>query len=141
MPGGAAMSTSPVTANSNLSTHEFARRRDGQMAFRDDPMRVRFEIGGVWASDRPDLRCAFDCSVRVAESSADRRMLAEVLLHDRETLTHDDVIKHLSRKLTSAASDFASTRCAADLTGGGATRDGLLEALRQAADAAAFACG
>jgi hypothetical protein len=125
----------------NLSSNEFARRRGTQTVFRDEPMRVRFELSGIGTSDRHDLRCAFDCSLRVAESSADRRLLAEVLLHDRESLTRDGVILHLSRKLVTAANDFASQHTAADLTGGGATRDQLLESIRQAADAAAFARG
>jgi hypothetical protein len=111
------------------------------MVFRDEPMRLRFELSGIGTSDRHDLRCAFDCSLRVAESSADRRLLGEVLLHDRESLTRDAVIQHLSRKLVTAANDFASQHPASELTGGGATRDQLLEGIRQAADAAAFACG
>jgi len=115
------MSTSPATTTLVLSSGEFARRRGEQMVFRDEPMRVRFDLEGIATSDRHDLRCAFDCSIRVAESSADRRLLAEVLLADREALTREDVVAHLSRKLNSAAGDFASKHAASDLTGAGAT--------------------
>lgn len=130
-----------MTNSLSLSGNEFARRRGTQMVFREEPMRVRFELSGIATLDRHDLRCAFDCSLRVAESSADRRLLAEVLLHDREALTRDGVVQHLSRKLVTAANDFAAQHTASELTGGGATREQLLEKIRQAADAAAFACG
>src|SRR3954469_18837038 len=110
------MSTSPATTTLVLSSGELARRREGRMAFRDEPMRVRFDLDGIATSDRHDLRCSFDCSIRVAESSADRRLLAEVLLADREALTREDVVAHLSRKMSSAAGDFASKHSAANLT-------------------------
>jgi hypothetical protein len=121
---------------------EIARRgADGRVIVRDDPLRVRIELSGLSTSDRHDLRCALACSVRVAQSIADRQLLEEVLLGGRESVRREDVAAYLSRRVRDSAAHYVLANPADGFTAPGATRDGLLEALRKAVDAAAFACG
>src|SRR4051812_28856479 len=109
------MSTSvPMTAN------ELARRAEGAIDFRADPMRVRIDLAGLQSKDRHDLRCAFDCSVRVAEDASDRRLLGEVLLADRNTLTREDAAAHLSRQVHARVESFVHDRAANDVLSGSA---------------------
>ncbi|MBC8107451.1 MAG: hypothetical protein H7Z14_12735 [Anaerolineae bacterium] len=129
------MSTSvPMAAN------ELARRSDGAIEVRIDPMRVRIDLSAMQSKDHHDLRCTFDCSVRVAENASDRRLLGEVLLADRNTLTRENVAAHLAHQVRARVESFLHDRPAVDVLSGPA-RDELLSAIRSVADAAAFACG
>ena len=135
----------PTPLKMPLSSDEIARKDpvSGRTEFRADAVRVRVALDdGLTTSDRHELRCAFECSVRVADARADRELFEEVLLGSgRYRIQDRDAAEHLSRRMRDDVAAFVAKRPADELAAGGETRTALTEALRKSADAAAFACG
>jgi hypothetical protein len=123
-----------------LLPNEFARRSAGAIDVRADAMRLRLELPAMMSRDHHDLRCTFDCSVRVAENHSDRKLFGEVMLADRESLRREDVARYLTDQIRARVEAIVTDRHANDLLSGPA-RDELTQTIRTATDAAAFACG
>lgn len=123
-----------------LRDNELARRHEGTLELRPQPMRVRWSFNELLASDGHELRISFICSVRALSDPTERKMLEEVLLGSRQALTDDDLAAHFERALAPAAAKVAEKHTAAEWAGEGLAEE-LTKALRSAADAIAFGCG
>src|SRR5687768_3966517 len=111
-----------------LLEHELARRSNGRLELREQPLRVRWTFDQLVTSDGHAARCAFECSVRALPDPTERRMLQEVLLDGRQTLTADEVSAHFHRQLRTAAEGVVGGTAVADaLSDGG--RKAALDAL------------
>ncbi|CAN5607013.1 hypothetical protein BH09PLA1_BH09PLA1_15730 [soil metagenome] len=123
-----------------MASNELARRTDGTIEFRAEPIRVRLELSAMQSRDHHDVRCTLNCSVRIAENQSDRRLLGEVLLADRNALHREDVSGYLANQIRARIESFVGNQNGDDLLSG-AARGELLKEACAAADAAAFACG
>jgi hypothetical protein len=119
--------------------NELAVREAGRTEFRTDPLRIRFDLAELITADRHELRCIFECSVRVGDHSADRELFAELLMEGRPAVTRDDVVFHLRPAIESAAQSAASQPVSTILSEPG--KAAFLEAIRKSVDAAAFNSG
>jgi hypothetical protein len=119
--------------------NEFATRDGSRIDFPTDPLRIRFDLPDLVTADRHELHCVFECSVRVADHSADRQLFTELLMQGRPSVTRDDVALHLRPAIESAAQSAAAQPIATLLAGLGKTA--FLESIRKSADAAAFNSG
>src|SRR4051794_33248528 len=100
-----------MSTSTPFAPGELARRGEGgALDFRADPVRVRLVFSSLRASDRHDVTCAFDASVRVADSRSDRQLLSEILLGDRAVLRRDDVTDYLARQAAAGVQVFVSGR-------------------------------
>ena len=125
-----------------LQAHELARRESGALILRDQPIRVRWTFQHLTTSDAHGLSCTFAASVAAVPENIERRMLAEVLLADRDTLTADDIAAHFLPALQPAAAGIVSNLPVEELlTPDTRSRGTLLDALKTAARPVAFACG
>jgi hypothetical protein len=122
-----------------LRQNEFASRDAGRVEFRSEPLRVRVELNDLLTADRQELRCAFEFSARVADQSADRQLFVELLMPDRPAVTREDVAIHLRPSIEAAASAATGQPIQAILSDAG--KSAFLNAIRKAADAAAFGMG
>lgn len=123
-----------------LLDNQLARRENGRLELRSDPLRVRWSLSDLASADGHDLRLTFSCSVRALPDPTERRMLAEVLLHDRSAVAEGDVATHFTPALRAAADQVCRARAGESLV----SEEGkaaLLEALRGAIRPVAFACG
>ena len=123
-----------------LLENELARRENGRIHLRPQPLRVRWSLSGLVTADGHDVRCQFSCSVRGLPDDLERRMLGEVLLHDRPAAAERDVAEHFLPALRSAATKVAEATKGAELLDE-AGRAKLIDALKAAAQPVAFACG
>lgn len=120
--------------------NELARRHEGTLELRPQPLRVRWAFNQLMTSDGHELRVAFTCSARALPDPTERKMLEEVLLGSRYALTDDDLTAHFERTLNPVAAKVAEKHTAAEW----ATEQfipELTQALRSSADAVAFGCG
>jgi hypothetical protein len=125
-----------------LQAHELARRESGALILRDQPIRVRWNFQHLTTSDAHGLSCTFATSVAAVPENIERRMLAEVLLADRDTLTADDIAAHFLPALQPAAAGIVANLPVEELlTPDTRARGTLLDALKTAAKPVAFACG
>src|SRR5436305_4586813 len=97
----------------SLRDNELARRLEGRLELRPQPLRVGWNWGDLLAADGHELRCAFTCSVRAVPDPTERRMLQEVLLGSRYSLNDEDVSAHFAPALRSAAARVAEKHPAA----------------------------
>jgi hypothetical protein len=110
------------------------------LQLRPVPLRIHWVIDELFTADKNDLRCAFSCSVRALPDATERRMLAEVLLGPRRSVTDADIATHFAPTLQNAAAEEAALKgVEAWLSPQG--KGPLLAALKKAAEAVAFACG
>ena len=123
-----------------LLDHEIARREGQDLLVRSSPVRLRWELNDLISSDGHRLRCIFTCSLRALEQPAERKMLEEVFLASRAAATMDDVANHFRGALSAAAARIASAHAVAEWLADQA-KPAMIGALRQAANATAFACG
>jgi len=124
----------------SLRNNELARRQDGRVELRAQPLRVRWMLDGLVTSDGHELRADFTCSARALPEPSERRMLEEVLLGSRYSLNDDDLARHFEPALTAAAGKAAEKHSAADWTAGDLKGE-MVEVIRSAAQSVAFACG
>lgn len=124
-----------------LRDNELARRQEGRVELRPNPLRVRWNLNELLTSDGHELRAVFTCSARPLADPTERRMLEEVLLGSKYSLSDDDVCAHFEPTLRSAAQKAAQAHAAARWTDDDAARSEMTEALKTAARAVAFGCG
>jgi hypothetical protein len=123
-----------------LTGGDIARRTNGTLELRAQPLRTRWTITDLATSDGHRLNCTFTCSVAAVDRTADRQMLAETFLASREVVEPADIVAHFQPVLTAAAAKLAATKLVEEwLTAASETIMG--EALRAAGQSAAFACG
>ena len=123
-----------------LRDNELARRQDGRLEIRPSPVRVRWSFNELLTSDGHELRAVFACSARAVPDATERRMLEEVLLGSRYSLTDDDLARHFAPALRMASSQVARKHTAAQIVGDEVNAE-MTDALRSAAKPVAFACG
>jgi hypothetical protein len=88
------------------------------------------------------VTCNFTASVSAVPENIERRMLAEVLLANRDVLTNDNIADHFLPALQpTAAAAVAKLPVEALLTPDSQARGVLLDAFKSAAKPVAFACG
>jgi hypothetical protein len=120
---------------------ELARRFPGGLDLRPDPLRVRWEFPDLVAADGHELRCTFTASVRAIPDRTERLALEEVLLAGRNSVFADDVAQHFYASLRAAAARVAQGHEGKEWMEGNGARQELVDALKAAAAAVAFACG
>jgi hypothetical protein len=124
----------------SLRDNEIARRQEGKVELRTQPLRVRWVFDDLLTSDGHELRTSFTCSARALPDSTERRMLEEVLLGSRYALTDEDVAAHFELGLSAAAAKAAEKHTAAEWTGEQFKTE-MIDALQLAAKPIAFGCG
>ncbi|MBV8782227.1 MAG: hypothetical protein JO353_12600 [Phycisphaerae bacterium] len=122
-----------------LGSHEFARRAGRQIELNGQPLRIRIGPVETRSADSHDLQMTLQCTVMTRPQSADRQLLAEVLLRDRATVTLADVAEYLTAPLRSAAASTADQPGSTSMSDSG--RAALLDRIAPEIDAAAFAAG
>jgi hypothetical protein len=123
-----------------MRDNELARRQEGRLELRVQPLRVRWNFNELATSDGHELRATFTCSARALPDPTERRMFEEVLLGSRYSLTDDDLAAHFERTLNAAAAKAAEKHTAVEWTESQITGE-MIEALRLAAAPVAFGCG
>ena len=123
-----------------LRDNELARRQDGRVELRSNPLRIRWNFVDLTTSDGHELRAAFACSARAIADATEGRMLEEVLLGGRYCLTDDDLARHFAPALRTASNQVAQKHTASQLAGDEVKAE-MTDALRSAAKPVAFACG
>lgn len=124
-----------------LLEHEMARRGyGGRLELRPLPLRVRWAFDGLVSRDGHDVRCAAECSVRALPDATERKMLQEVLLDGRDTISTDDVAAHFERAVRAAVAGAVEARPVAETLADGG-RKAVVEAIKAAAAPVAFASG
>ena len=124
----------------SLRDNELARRADGSLELRPQPIRVRWNFNELLTSDGHELRVSFGCSARALPDATERKMLEEVLLGSRYALTDHDLAAHFEPTLVPIAAGVCEKHTAAEWSGED-FKPQLVQALRAAADAVAFGCG
>src|SRR5207237_6241070 len=104
------------------------------------PLRVEWVFEDLVSSDGHSLRCTFTCSVQGLADPTERRMLQEVLLAGRHSVTEETIVAHFAPALRGAAERFVEARPVATLLEDQG-RHAAAEALRAAGKAVAFSCG
>jgi hypothetical protein len=123
-----------------LLHNELARWKNGQLELRPQPLRVKWVFEDLVTSDGHSLRCTFTCSVQGLADPTERRMLQEVLLAGRHSVTDETLASHFAPALRGVAERFAEARPVAALLGDDGRR-AAADALRAAGKPVAFACG
>ena len=124
----------------SLRDNELARRQDGRLELRPQPLRVRWSFNELLTADGHELRAVFTCSARAIPDAIERRMLEEVLLGSKYSLSDDDLAGYFEPALRAAAGKAAGKHPAAQWMDGEA-REAMIEALQAAAKPVAFGCG
>src|SRR5579859_5710005 len=124
-----------------LRDNELARRQEGRLELRPQPLRVRWSFGELLTRDGHELRAVFSCSARALPDPTERRMLEEVLLGSRYSLSDDEVANHFDPALRGAVQKAGEKHTAAEWTGDDSIKGEMIEALQAAARPVAFGCG
>lgn len=124
----------------SLRDNELARRHEGTLELRPQPLRTRWTFNELLTSDGHELRVAFLCSARVLPDPTERKMFEEVLLGSRYALTEDDLAAHFERSVARAAAKAAERHTAQEWAGEQFQAE-LIQALRSQAESIAFGCG
>ncbi len=122
-----------------LPPQQLARYDGASIEVRGEPMRLAWQVDDLVSSDSHGLRVRFACSVRVADTAADRRMFREVFLGSRPVVTAEDVVAHFAAALRKAAASVAPAHPAAQWVAEKAPE--MQAAVATAAKSVAFACG
>src|ERR1043166_8629465 len=88
----------------SVSGREIARRDErGQVQVRPEPARCRLRLSGLSTSDQHSVDLTFSFSVRALDQPAERAMLAEAFLSDRDVVLSSDIATHFSAPLRETA--------------------------------------
>lgn len=123
-----------------LKNHELARKVHGAIECRSEALRVTWKVRDLTSADSHSLECAFSCSVRIADSAADRKMFAEVFLSALDVVTTQTLIDHFMRSMRAVMAELATGAKAADVTGAVAPAEWIAR-IRNAIEPVAFASG
>src|SRR4051794_15978079 len=99
-----------IGSMTSLGGRELARRVNGQVHVRSDPLRFRARLSGLSASDPNSVDVTFSCAVGALDQPAERAMLAETFLSDRDAVTSEHVAAHFSSALRDAAARLIETQ-------------------------------
>ena len=124
----------------SLLPNELARWKNGRLELRPQPLRVRWTFDDLVSADGHSVRTKFSCSVQGLADPAERRMLQEVLLVWRSSVTDETVAEHFTPALQTAGKNVAAGKPVGELLSDGG-RAALIDAFRAAAKPVAFACG
>ncbi|HEV7300435.1 MAG TPA: hypothetical protein VGN72_13795 [Tepidisphaeraceae bacterium] len=124
----------------DLRNNELSRRDETGVTFATEARRAVWEFDGVTTQDGHTLQGAWSFSVAVPQDVHDRRMVVEVLMHDRDAVTVADVVRHFSDVLTRAATAHFATQTVTDALTEPAA-DHAAAALAKACEKMAFASG
>ena len=125
----------------SISGREIARRDErGNVLVRPEPQRCRLRLSGLAASNQHSLDLTFSFSVQALDEPAERAMLAETFLSDRDVLLSSDVATHFSTALREAAARRVAGSDAEHWLDE-SNRGAIVEVLRNAANPVAFASG
>ncbi|HEX4793422.1 MAG TPA: hypothetical protein VH370_06500 [Humisphaera sp.] len=125
----------------SLSNTELARKQGDQLILRPTPLRARWEFSQLTSADGHTISAAFTASVRAIPDRTERRMLEEVLLAGRASLSVADVTAHFQAALRAAAARAVEQQPAQQLLSDESLKQRLVDAMKNAAVAVAFACG
>ncbi len=120
--------------------NQIATLENRQVIINPSPVRVHWTFADLLARDGFDLRCDFTCSIRAIPDATEKRMLEEVLLHGRASVSDTELAEHFKAALRTEAATMADTRDAGEWLGE-EQKQRLIEALRRAATPVAFSCG
>ncbi len=123
-----------------LQEYELARQDNGRFELRREPLRVRWAFDGLILSDGHVARCAFECSMRAVDEPSERRMLQEVLLDGKRSVTADDVTTHFDRTLRASVARALEAKPVTEALSD-AGRVIVLDVLKSAAHRVGFSCG
>src|SRR3954467_3500686 len=100
-----------------LMEQELARRSNGRLELRPEPVRVRWTFDELVTSDQHDARCTFECSVRAVDDATERRLPQEVPPHSPATLLGRGVAELLEGGAREARGGLVGAAAIADLLG------------------------
>ncbi len=123
-----------------LHDGQLARREEGVLELRPEPVRMRWPMDELISADGHDVEAIFSCSVRPMPSQAERRLLQETFLSHRFMLDAADVVAHFAAALRAAAEGVCRRKHADDLLAESGQAD-LVAAMKTAANKLAFTCG
>jgi len=123
-----------------LSGGDIARRDGDRIEVRPQPVRLRWTLKDLAAADGHRLTCLFSCSVSAVDRAADRHMLAETFLAQRDAIEAADVVTHFHPTFAAAAAQLTATKNASEWLEPDAGT-AMSDALRAAAKPVAFASG
>lgn len=124
----------------SLLPNELARWKNGQLELRPHPLRMRWSFDDFVSADGHAVRATFSCSAQALPDPTERRMLQEVLLLWRSSVTDETVVEHFTPALRAAGKNVAADRSVQQLLSSDG-RGALADAFRAAAKPVAFACG
>jgi hypothetical protein len=124
----------------NLADNMLARRDGASVIVRPSPLRVSWVMNDLVSSDLHKLAARFACSLEVVNNNTDRKMLAEVLLADRDAVTVEDLRNHFAAAMRSAAMEIAKQHPADEWLAEKHANE-MVQALSKSAERIAFACG
>src|SRR4051812_22094188 len=124
----------------STSGREIARRAGGRVELRPEPFRCRWRLSESRAADDHVVNATFSCTVHALDERAEREMLAEMFLSDRDVATIENIVDHFATPLRDALARMIATR-AVETWLAEASHAQIVEALRAAAKPIAFACG
>src|SRR5439155_9636256 len=122
------------------SGRQVARRTGDRIEVRAEPVRCRMRLNGLTTSDEHSIDLTFSCTVSTLDQPAERQMLAETFLTDRDIVTAEHVAAHFTPPLREAAARMIESHPAEHWLDE-STRPAVIEAIRKAANPIAFASG
>src|SRR5215207_2968159 len=123
-----------------LLNTEIARRDQGRLVLRSEPLRLRWSIPDLVSADGHAIRATVSCSVRALPEAAEQKLFAEVFLADRPVASQDHVAQHFAAAFRTAAAALVAEKPAVEWVspqGPGV----MVEAIRNAGKRLAFSSG